>query len=168
MFRTFTFGAVSGIIFLIVLFFFADTVQAQEPLTGNSPPSEILSETDSLTILESEALMTEFREQSKQNEYDRILSKQPRTAAEEQHHIFVLKQARQKLFAAKAETYRAKAKYCMYYATLTEDTKARQSARLHRKLAGEWGQRAVALLDNKPPTIEYSGRHELDLSRYGD
>lgn len=145
-------------------------VQAQEPVTGGSSPTIVIRPADdSLVVLESQAEMAEFRESAAQADYDRILSNPPRTAAGRAAYMGRIKAARRELFIAKAESHAAKAKWCQYYAVLVNDgTKARLSAYKHRQLAGKWEQRALSMVDHVRPEIEHSGRHPLDLSRYGD
>lgn len=164
----------SSILFVFVYFLavlaFAVNVRAQETATGdNAPPITILPADDSLTVLESKAELAEFKEVSAQAEYDRLLSESPRTAGERQQHLKAVKAARQKLFTAKADSHKAKAEWCQYYAALVGDgTKTRLSAYKHRQLASKWEQRALSMTTHERPIIEHSGRHRLDMSRYGD
>jgi hypothetical protein len=157
-------------VYFLILCVFAIKVRAQEPAMGdNAPPITILPADDSLTRLESEAELAEFREGSAQAEYDRLLSEPPRTAGERQQHLKAVKAARQKLFTAKADAHRTKAAWCQHYAAMVSDgARARLSAYKHRQLAGKWEQQALSMAVHERPTIEHSGRHRLDMSRYGD
>lgn len=157
---------------LICILFIHTSANGQEaPLTGDSPPVlTVLPADDKLLALETTIELAEFRaEEAKLNLKE--ISEQPiLTAADRAERLEETQKARRLYYLAKAGEHRAKHDWCTYYAKMVGEVpdNIRVSAVLHRRQAQRWEQRAVALLDVERPSVEYSGRHRPDMTRYGD
>lgn len=153
--RNFTIGMILAIICLILM---NSAVSAQGVVTGD----------DQLLALEATAELCEYRAEQARIHMNETSKKIARTAAERAERAEKIVIARKLYYSAKAQEHRAKGAWCTYYAELVgeaPDNLAR-SAYLHRRRAQEWEQKAVALLDSERPTVEHTGRHQLDITKY--